>query len=160
VRVYFLRHGLAGDRSDWQGDDFDRPLTHDGMKRMERESKTIAELDLELDVIVTSPLVRAKQTAEIVAKRLGLRDVLVDDPAVGHGFSVANLRAILDKHRAAEAMMLVGHEPSMSQVIGDLLGGAAVDMKKGAIACLEIEPSTMRGELIWLLPPKVLTLKT
>ena len=160
MRVFFLRHGLAGDRADWHGDDFDRPLTHDGMKRMEREAKTIAELDLELDVIVTSPLVRAKQTAEIVAKRLDLRDVLVDDPSVGHGFSVAALRMILDKHRAAEAIMLVGHEPSMSQVIGDVLGGASVEMKKGALACLDIEPSTMRGELIWLLPPKMLTLKT
>ena len=67
MNCYFLRHGIAVEPEAWSGNDFERPLTRDGHTRMEREAKAIAELSLDLDAIVTSPLLRAKQTAEIVA---------------------------------------------------------------------------------------------
>lgn len=159
MRVYFLRHGLAGDRADWQGDDFYRPLTDDGIKRMRREAKTIAKLDLELDVIVTSPLVRASQTAHIVAKRLDLRDVLIEDENLGLEFDIVRLRKVLSEHAAAEAIMVVGHEPSMSETIGQALGGARIELKKGALACVELDPDSMRGELLWLLSPRMMVSK-
>jgi phosphohistidine phosphatase len=158
VKLYFLRHGLARDREDWAGDDALRPLTPEGIKKMEREAKTIAKLALQLDAIVTSPLVRAKQTARIVADELDLRDVLVEDEKLGLDFDLGGLRTVIEKHRAAEALMLVGHEPSMSRTIGQI-GGGRVELKKGALACVDIEPNSMRGELLSLVPPKLLAMK-
>ena len=124
---------------------------------MEREAKNIADLDLGLEIIVTSPLVRAKQTAEIVAKQLKLRDRLVEDADVGLDFDLYRLENVLGKHPSANAIMLVGHDPSMSRTIGQLIGGGKVEMKKGSLACVDVPGrSALKGELAWLLPPKVL----
>ena len=142
----------------WEGSDFDRPLTQDGIKRIAREAKTIAALDLELDTIATSPLVRARQTAEIVADELKLRGKLHQDDRVGFGFSAAALAGILADHPNAANLMLVGHEPSMSSTVGELIGGGEVDFKKGALACVEItRQSPLAGRLLWLAAPKLLT---
>lgn|SRR5579872_7432636 len=157
MKLYFLRHGQAGDREDWAGDDFYRPLTTDGVKRMEREAETIEELDLELEIIITSPLVRAKQTAEIVAKKLKMKDRIVEDHDLGLDFTFERLRDILAGHRDKKAIMLVGHEPSMSRTIGQLVGGAKIELKKGGLAFVELaSPSSGTGELVWLVPPKIL----
>ncbi|HMD02341.1 MAG TPA: phosphohistidine phosphatase SixA [Candidatus Baltobacteraceae bacterium] len=157
MRCYFLRHGLAGDREDWQGDDSERPLTAEGIEKMGREAKTIAALKLQLDAIVTSPLTRARQTAEIVAKELKLRDRLVEDDNLGLAFDLEHLTNVLEKHAGANSIMLVGHDPSMSETIGQLIGNARVEMKKGSLACVEIAtPSSRNGVLTFLLPPKVL----
>ena len=158
MKLYFLRHGLAGDRGDWHGDDALRPLTPEGVKKMEREAKTIAKLELELDAIVTSPLVRAVQTARIVADELDLRDVLTEDENLGLDFDLARLRNVMEKHRAAEALMLVGHEPSMSRTIGQI-GGGRIELKKGALACMDVDPHSLRGELLALVSPKILAMK-
>ena len=85
MRLYFLRHGQA-DRSQWSGNDFDRPLTKQGKQMMAQTADTIAALDLGLDLILTSPLVRAQQTAEIVAKNLRLEDRLAVESRLGPGF--------------------------------------------------------------------------
>jgi phosphohistidine phosphatase len=157
MRVYFLRHGLAGDREEWRGDDFDRPLTDKGRERMAREANKMVELSLALDVIVTSPLVRARQTADIVAAGLDRRDRLVEDERLGLDFDPSRLAGILREHPRANAIMLVGHEPSMSETIGHLVGGARIDLKKGGLACVDLpDPSSLDGVLTWLVPPKVL----
>lgn len=142
----------------WEGSDFDRPLTQDGIKRIAREAKALAALDVALDAIVTSPLVRARQTAEIVADELTLRDKLRQDDRVGLGFSAARLAEILHDYPDAEQVMFVGHEPSMSTTVGELIGGGEVDFKKGALACVEItRESPLAGRLLWLAAPKLLT---
>lgn len=156
MRCYFLRHGPAGDSEDWHGDDFERPLTDEGVERMQREASSIAELGLDPDVIVTSPLIRARQTAEIVAEELEMRDRLVEDAHLGLDFDLKRLTRILEKHAGAHAVMLVGHDPSMSRTIGQLIGGARVELKKGSLACVRVEASSVKGELVFLLPPKVL----
>lgn len=157
MKVYFLRHGLAGDPQQWQSDDFDRPLTDEGRERMAREAKAMAKLDLAPDAIITSPLVRAKQTAEIVADRLKMRPV--EDERLEPGFDTERLRQILQDHAKADAIMVVGHEPDFSGTIGRLVGGAKIDLKKGGLACVDLpDPSSLNGELVWLVPPKVLTL--
>ena len=110
------------------------------------------------DAIFTSPLVRARQTAEIVADELKLRDQLRQDDRVGLGFSAAHLAEILRDHPKAKSVMLVGHEPSMSLTVGELIGGGDVDFKKGALACVEItRESPLAGLLLWLAAPKLLT---
>ncbi|MEO6835252.1 MAG: histidine phosphatase family protein [Candidatus Tumulicola sp.] len=159
MRCYFLRHGIAVDPEQWPGKDFDRPLTGEGRARMGREAKTIAELDLNLDVIVTSPLERAKQTAAIVAEKLKLQDRLVEDSRLGLGFEPSRLGEVLRAHPGAGAMLLVGHEPGMSLTIGRVVGGARIDFKKGSLACVSFtDPSSLTGELAWLVPPKLLAL--
>ncbi len=155
MKIYFLRHGIAVEPEDWKGDDYDRPLTSDGRERMGQEAKAIRKLDLGLDAILTSPLVRAKETAEIVARELKV--VSKEDERLGGDFDMSALEAILQGCADLKSLMLVGHEPSMSSVIGRLIGVARMDLKKGGLACVELpDASTMTGELHSLIPPKVL----
>ncbi len=159
MRCYFLRHGVAVDPDQWEGDDADRPLTAEGKERMAREAKTIAELSLEFDAIITSPLLRAKQTADIVADKMKIRSRLVEDRRLGFAFDSRALKGILCERPGASAIMLVGHEPSMSRAIGEVVGGARIDLKKGSLACVDFDnPASLVGELVWLIPPKVLAL--
>jgi phosphohistidine phosphatase len=157
MRLYLLRHGAAADSEEWRGSDFDRPLTEKGRDRIAREAKALDALELGLDAIVTSPLVRARQTAAIVADVLGMRDRLVEDERLGPGFGIEPLAAILGARARSDALLLVGHEPSMSETVGALTGGARVVMKKGGVACVELhDRSSLQGELVWLAPPKLL----
>jgi len=157
VTLYFLRHGQAGNRAEWQGDDSARPLTTDGKRRMQREAAAIRALGVSPEVILSSPLVRAQQTAEILAEGLDLRDRLVTDRRLGPGFDPRQLKALLAAHRDASALLLVGHEPDFSDTISRLIGGGRLDLKKGGLALVELEDrATPAGRLLWLLPPRVL----
>lgn len=157
VQLYFLRHGQAENRHTWQGDDSQRPLTVEGKKRMTREAAGIRTLGLHLDLIVSSPLVRAYQTAEIVARSQGEAIRLVPDDRVAPGFGPTHLAAILGEHKRAQGIMLVGHEPDFSETIGHVTGGSRLVMKKGALAYVELDdPTSRQGRLVWLLPPKLL----
>ncbi len=157
MKLYFLRHGLAGDRSEWKGDDAKRPLTAEGKDKMERAAATMAKRDLRLDFIITSPYLRACETAEIVARKLKLLDKLVEDDRVAYGFDIDKLAEILASCPKATCLMFVGHEPDFSETIGRLMGGGRVDMKKGGLACVDLpDPKTMKGELLWLVTPKMM----
>jgi phosphohistidine phosphatase len=159
MKLYFLRHGLAGNRDEWESDDSARPLTEEGIAKMKKSAATIAKLGLDLDLILASPLVRALQTAEIVAKQLNLQDKLVKDERLGADFSARFLVGIIAEHPNANGLMLVGHEPGMSDAVSHLTGGGRVVMKKGSLACVELpDPKSEKGELVWLLPPRVLAL--
>jgi phosphohistidine phosphatase len=154
MRCYFLRHGIAVEPEAWSGSDFDRPLTREGRERMEREAKAIDELSLDLDCIVTSPLLRAKQTAELVKARLGAVK-LVEDQRLANGFNLERLGEILSSHHDADSIMLVGHEPTMSATVGRAIGKASVELKKAALAGLEIgDRGSPSGTLLCLIPPK------
>jgi phosphohistidine phosphatase len=158
MEIYFLRHGDAGSRESWKGSDASRPLSDEGAARMEREASTLALLRLPLDLIISSPLVRAQQTAEIVARRLNLIDALAEDERLAPGFGAAELGSIMREHRALTALMLVGHEPDFSTVIAACIGGGHVECKKGGLARVDFQdPSSLSGLLVWLLPPRVLT---
>jgi phosphohistidine phosphatase len=155
--LYFLRHGQAENREDWAGDDAKRPLTAQGKKRMERETAGIRAMGLSFDVIISSPLVRAYQTADIVAKAQGRSSRLLRDDRVGPGFGAPQLAAILEEHRRAGAVMLVGHEPDFSETISHLTGGGRVAMKKGALAYVQLDDAApLQGTLVWLIPAKAL----
>ena len=154
--VYFLRHGPAGSRSEWEGADALRPLTSDGRKTVGRAAEALARAGVIVDAIVTSPLVRARQTAEIAAAALGVvADDLVDDERLGHGFSKAALAGIVADRPGAQVLMVVGHEPEFSATIGELTG-ADVVIKKAGVARVDLDPDTMRGQLVWLLAPRIL----
>jgi phosphohistidine phosphatase len=154
--LYFVRHGAAEDAQQWLGSDFDRPLTSKGRKQMVRVVKRLAEAEIEVDVIATSPLVRAQETAKIVAERLGVERVL-EDSRLADGFDQRKLLDILRDLGVVEHLMLVGHEPTMSFTVGRIIGNARLDFKKGAIACVDLPDATSTsGTLLWLSPPKLL----
>jgi len=154
-----LRHGLAVDAAEWSGSDFDRPLAPEGQERMKSAARTIAALGLEIDVIVTSPRLRAKQTAAIVAKRMKAENRVVEDARLADEFGPRELAAILADHPEAGQIMLVGHEPGLSRTVGAVIGGASVDFKTGSLACVNLpNRASLTGDLLWLVPPKILAL--
>ena len=155
--VYFVRHGIAEDAGAWKGSDADRPLTAKGRAKMAAIGKRLGELGIEPDAIVTSPLLRARQTAEILAKTLRASDRTENDERLAGGFDLRGLGEILSARAASKCVMLVGHEPNMSAVIGHAIGDGRVEMKKGAVACVEFpDPESPRGRLLWLATPKIL----
>ena len=158
MKLYFLRHGLAAEREEWSGDDAARPLTDEGKARMARAAAVFAKLELGLDAIITSPLVRAVQTAEIVARELKMQNRLVTDERLAPGFDADALAKILPAYPKAAALMLVGHEPDFSETISYLIGGGRVVCKKGGLALVELNATNLKGELVWLVPPKALAL--
>ena len=155
MELYFLRHGIAADAGPAGTGDAGRPLTKDGIAKMQAGAHGMRRLGLQLDALLSSPLVRARETAAIVARELGPKLQLAD--ALGPGCDIAQLFELLGEHRAADRVMLVGHEPDFSSLIGALTGGSQVLMKKGGLGRVDIERLEHgAGTLTWLLPPRVL----
>jgi phosphohistidine phosphatase len=157
--LYFLRHGKAEDYGrNGAADDFFRALTEQGIAEMEAESRALERLGVEPDLILTSPLVRAKETAAIVAKQLGMKKQLIETELLAPGCDLKQLRKLIGSYDSIRAFMVVGHEPDFSTMVGELIGNASVEMKKGGLAALKIDTSlrTGAGTLQWLLPPKIL----
>ncbi|HSV57141.1 MAG TPA: phosphohistidine phosphatase SixA [Magnetospirillaceae bacterium] len=156
MRVYFLRHGEAADRTGWAGMDADRPLTESGEKELRAVAKKLARMGLAVEAIRSSPLARALGTASIVARGLGLDTIVATDDRLAPGFDTASFRAILAERPRCASLMLVGHEPDLSHVVAELTGGTSVEMKKAGLARVDFSMETGAGVLVWLLPPKVL----
>lgn len=156
LRLYFLRHGRA-DRQAFDGDDDAlRPLVDEGRRRTWATADLLARLDPQVEAVVTSPLLRARQTAEIMADHLGLRDGPRDDAGLAPGCDLPALAALLASLPSdVRRILLVGHEPDFGQIIGEITGGAVV-MRKGALARVDLTPGRRpRGELVWLLQPRI-----
>lgn len=159
MKVYFLRHGIAAERSEWHGDDAARPLTEDGVCKTAEIAAAIARLGVDVESIISSPLVRARATADIVARALGLESHVGEDRRLAPGFDAASLRAILRDHRGAGAVMLVGHEPDFSETVSELIGGGSLEVKKTGLALVDLPDARPGGgRLRWLVPPKILAL--
>ena len=150
MRLYFLRHGEA-DWPNWDGPDDERPLTERGKKEMRKVAKFLRELDIPLDDILSSPLPRARQTADIVADRFKLQ--VREQETLGGGFSVSGLKEIIQQY-AVDNLMVVGHDPSFTEVVGELTG-ANCKLSKGGLALVDLDEQEMKGRLLWLFPPKI-----
>ncbi|MEO5718633.1 MAG: phosphohistidine phosphatase SixA [Chthoniobacterales bacterium] len=148
MRLYFLRHGAA-DWPDWTKPDDDRPLTEAGRQELEEVGRLLLRLKAAPDVILTSPLPRATQTAEIAAEHL--RAPVSEETLLAPGFGAKDLKQLREKY-SRKVLMLVGHEPDFSSVIASLTGGQ-VKLSKAGVALVEVESA--RGELRWLFPPKI-----
>ena len=149
MQLYFLRHGEA-DWPGWTKPDDERPLTDFGKKEVRQVAKFLNGLKVKPDVIVSSPLPRALQTAEVAAEQLKTK--LRQDEALEPGFGISELSTVLKRH-PSKVLMLVGHEPDFSSVISALTGGF-VKMSKAGVALIDIDPETEKGRLLWLFPPK------
>ena len=157
--LYLIRHGVAEERSEAWPDDAKRPLSEDGMARMRKSIRGLARLDVAIDIILTSPLVRTKQTAEIVAAGLDPRPPIVVVESLAPGGAPAAILADLEKHARKARVGIVGHEPGIGELAARLIGSRhAVEFKKGAICRIDVDelPPGGPGELRWFLPPKFL----
>ena len=160
MMLYLMRHGLAvepgtpGFRTD-----ADRALTPKGRRQMRKIAAALAELELDLDLILSSPFVRARQTAEIVAATLKLKKHLKFSNALAVGGDPAILLRQLERLKPCpENLLLVGHEPGLSRLMSVLLTGDLrlnVDFKKGGLCKLEIKELRLGAcaTLAWMLTP-------
>jgi len=150
MRLYFLRHGEA-DWPNWDKPDDERPLTERGKKEMRKVAKFFRALDVPLDDILSSPLPRARQTADIVAERFKLH--VRERDALAGGFSLSGLKELVQEY-PVDNLMIVGHEPNFTEVISELTG-ADCKLSKGGVALVDLDEETMKGRLFWLFPPKI-----
>jgi phosphohistidine phosphatase len=141
-----------------------RELTNEGRERMREVVKGLLKLSVELDLILTSPLVRAVETAEIVAGGLGLsKKEIVQTDNLKPGASTDRLFAEIKKHASVESLALVGHQPDMGEIISRVVqgnGNLSVVLKKGSVCLINVIETvpTLHGNLMWLLTPKQLRL--
>lgn len=148
MKLYLLRHGKA-DWPNWDRPDDERPLTEEGKKEVAAVAKLLARLEIK-PVILTSPLPRASQTAEIAGQHL--KASVRTEPLLRPGFEARQLRKIL-KNFSGKSLMVVGHEPDFTRTILQLTGGNT-KMAKAGVALVELESESMTGVLRWLVPPK------
>jgi phosphohistidine phosphatase len=156
IELHLLRHAHAGDPMKWKGSDFDRPLSAKGRAQAERLGGLLARVGFEPDAILTSPKVRARETAELVADRLGVG--VVPEDRLADTVTLADLEQILTAAGNPSRPVIVGHDPDFSELLALLVGASEIAMRKGAIARVDlarpIEPAS--GLLRWLLPPELI----
>lgn len=146
--LIFLRHGLA-DWPNWPKPDDERPLTRKGRDETHEVAKYLAKLGVKPAKILTSPLPRASQTAQIAAEHL--RSPIEVTRKLTKRFTLGKLEELLVDEK--DTIMLVGHEPNFSRVI-KALTGAEIKLRKSGVARLTIDAAKMQGRLDWLLTPK------
>lgn len=145
--LYFLRHAEAeadGGR-----------LTADGVAALRTAGGLWQRLNLRPDVVLSSPLPRAMQTAELVREGLALANPPVADERLSPGAEWGDLARAMAEHARSRSVLFVGHEPDLSRILQELTGAASVRMRKGGMACVEFYgiPEAGTGELAWLLDP-------
>lgn len=155
TELYLLRHAHAGDPMKWRGDDDERPLSGKGQRQAERLGRMLAEVGFRPDVIVSSPRVRARQTADVVGRLLHT-DVAVD-MRLAQEIELGQLDDLLGE-LDADRPLLVGHDPDFSTIVASLCAAGAFPMKKGALARIDVtRPLRPGGGLLrWLVPPDLL----
>lgn len=155
--LYVIRHGIAENRGEVWPDDTKRPLTEEGMTRLRKSARGLAKLGVAFDVVLTSPLTRARQTAEIVAG--DPRPPIVTIESLAPEGSLAAVLSDLEKQSRRTRIALVGHEPGLGELAARLAGSRhPFELKKGAICRIDVEtlPPAGPGTLRWFVTPKIL----
>ena len=156
--LYFLRHASAGEPLSNPKKDEKRALDESGVEQCGYVGRALSALDVQVDVILSSPLKRAAQTASLVGNEMGHEGKLQLEDGLRPTASFADFRKMLDKYARHESIMVVGHNPTLSEFLGRSISEtgceATLDLKKGAIARVETNRNT--GSLIWCLTPKIL----
>jgi phosphohistidine phosphatase len=154
--IYFLRHASAGERMSNPKKDEKRPLDKAGIEQCGHVGRALTAVDVQVDVILSSPLKRAAQTASLVGNEMGYEGKLQLTDALRPEASFTDFRKLLDKYAKYESVMVVGHNPNLSEFLGRAISEngceAMVDLKKGAVARVEMERNS--GVLQWCLTPK------
>ena len=159
LELYLIRHGVAAERGkDWP-DDSKRPLTPDGIARLRREARALNALSVGFDQIVSSPLVRTRQTADVFAEELKGKPPVVTADALAPAGTPAAVIQELVKHVRKARLALVGHEPNLGELAAELIGARApLEFKKGGICRIDFDvlPPKGTGRLRWFVTPKML----
>jgi phosphohistidine phosphatase len=161
IELYLIRHGVAAARGDAWPDDTKRPLTHKGIARLRRAAAALDALGVSFDQILTSPLVRTRQTAEVFAEASGSKGPIATNEALAPDGTTARVIEELGKYARRSRIAIVGHEPNIGELAARLIGTrAAIEFKKGAICRIDVEtlPPARPGRLRWFLTPKMLRL--
>jgi len=136
--IYFVRHASAGEHLSNPKKDDKRPLDADGIEQCGSIGRALAALDVQPDVIISSPLKRATQTASLVGNELGYEAKLQLEPAMKPEASFADFRRMLEKYSKHESVMVVGHNPSITDFLAKIIAKsgceALIDFKKVAVA--------------------------
>ena len=159
LELYLIRHGIAAERGDEYPDDSKRPLTGAGIKRLQREARALDALDVTLEHIIASPLVRTKQTADVLAACLKSKPTVTTSDALAPAGTPAAVIQELGRHMRKGRIALVGHEPNIGELAGRLIGARApLEFKKGGICRIDFEvfPPKGTGQLRWFVPPRML----
>ena len=159
LELYLVRHAIAAERGPDYPDDSKRPLTTAGISRFRKEAKALGTLDVEIELIISSPLTRAKQTAEIVAQALPTKPALTLSDSLAPAGTPASVFQELAKHMRKGKIALVGHEPNIGELAARLIGSRTpIEFKKGAICRIDFEvfPPKGSGQLRWFVTPKML----
>ncbi len=157
--LYLVRHGVAEARGDAWPDDSKRPLTEDGIERMRRAARGLTRLGITLDVVLTSPFVRTRQTAELVAAEFTERPPVVAVDSLTPNGSFQGLLNDLEKQAKRARIALIGHEPDLGEIAARLGGmRQALEFKKGAICRIDVKtiPPAGAGSLRWFMTAKML----
>jgi phosphohistidine phosphatase len=157
--LYLIRHGIAEERGEDWPDDTKRPLTDEGKSNLRKQARGLERLGVGFDIILTSPLVRAKQTAEAIASEFSERPSLVTVESLSPNGSFQSILRDLEEHGRKSRIALVGHEPDLGELAARLGGlRRPLEFKKGAICRIDVKslPPAGPGALRWFFPPKVL----
>jgi phosphohistidine phosphatase len=156
--VYLMRHGIAADPTPGTSD-ADRALTAEGVRKTERVAVGLQRMRVKPDLILSSPLRRAEETARLVADVLKPNASIELFPPLAGGFAVEDLIKGLRPHRQARELLLVGHQPDLGQLASYLMTGsvnlAPLPFKKAGVAAIELSsvPPRSPGMLQWFLTP-------
>jgi phosphohistidine phosphatase len=160
--LYIMRHGLAATRGAVRfSDDAQRPLVPEGKEKMREIARGLKRMGFEVDWIVTSPLVRAVETAGIIAESLASSVPVDVCDAMRPGGSPEDLLAFLAKRPNFRRVLVVGHEPDLSELAARLIGAgghANLAFKKGGGCMISFDefPPKSPGQLVWWLTPRLL----
>ena len=156
--IYFLRHASAGEPFVSAKKDEKRALDKEGIEQCGYIGRALTAMDAQVDMILSSPLKRATQTASLVGNEMGYEGKLQIEAGLRPGASVADFRRTIEKYAKQESIMVVGHNPNLSQFLGAAISEsgceASVELKKGAVARVDMRRSS--GTLLWCFTPKAL----
>jgi len=163
MRLYIVRHAIAAPHGTPGLPEDDRPLTEDGIKKMRQAAAGLRSLDYVPELIMSSPLPRALQTAEILIDTFGLKRARLEilEALAPAGSREELYLAIASHEKKLESLMLVGHQPSLGEIAGEIIWGTAehcLDLKKGGACLIELEHTGVppSGNLVSLLTPSIL----
>jgi len=163
MNIFILRHGIAAERgTEGVTQDSERPLTGKGRHQLRKSAEAMKRMKLRFDLILSSPYVRARKTAEIVAEELNLKKRLKLTNTLKYENSPESMIAEIARLKPApKNLLVVGHEPYLSDLVSRLVSGngnLAMDFKKGGLCKLEMEKmdGAIKGQLVWLLTPKLM----
>lgn len=157
--IYLIRHGIAAERGEEYPDDSKRPLTSRGIARLKKEAKALDKLEVVFDQIIASPLLRTRQTADVLSESMKSKPPVTTADALAPAGTPAAVIQELGKHMRKGRLALVGHEPNLGELAGRLIGARApIEFKKGAVCRIDFEvlPPKGMGQLRWFITPGML----